>query len=150
MKILSYVDFINESTSNIEKAEMLLRDKELTLLMQKCEAGENVSIQIIRTEGATSYIGVALNDGEPVASVFHVSDPILAMVAIIIKNTKSDNIDTVKKEVKRQNQLLRYSVYPGKHTPTAKEVADRFNIRYGDFSNDNLPWMISTPINKRA
>ena len=149
---LNYKEFLNESnnTDLLKRAgDLQSRDKEIADILNDCEEGVHPSIQIVPTAGATSYIAIALNDGYPVAEVYTTADPQRALLALVMKNINSEKPDRIKYELSDDAPLLQYSVFAGERKPTLKEVADRFNFKYADFSSDALAFYTSTPISKR-
>jgi hypothetical protein len=150
--MLNYNEFLNENKSaDLLKiaGDLQNSDTELADTLNDCEEGVNPAIQIVPTAGATSYIAVALNDGYPLADVYSTSDPQRALLAHIMKNINSDKLDRIKYELSENAPLLKYSVFAGDRKPSLKEVADRFNFKYADFSSDALAFYTSTPISKR-
>ena len=150
--MLNYDEFVNEN-----KIQDLLKiagdlqnsNKEIAGILNDCEEGKHTSVQIVPTPGATSYIAVALNNGYPMAEVYTTSDPQRALLALVMKNINSEKPEKIKYELTDNAPLLQYSVFGGDRKPTLKEVADRFNFKYGDFSSDALAFYTSTPISKR-
>lgn len=150
--MLNYEEFLNENRSqDLLKiaGDLQSRDKEIAEILNDCEEGTNPAIQIVPTAGATSYVAVALNDGYPLADVYTTTDPQRALMAHIMKNVNSEKPDRIKYELLKDAPLLKYSVFAGDNKPSLKEVADRFNFKYADFSSDALAFYTSTPISKR-
>jgi hypothetical protein len=150
--MLNYSQFLNESSKNTllkTAADILTQDTEMAELLNDCEEGMYTAVQIVPTAGAKEYIAVALNNGYPTADVYNTSDPKIALLAHVMNNIKKVNREFIMGQLKDKSQLLQYSVFAGNEKPTLKEIADRFNFNYADFSGDALAFYTSTPISKR-
>lgn len=148
----NYVEFLVESKNVqdlLKKAsEIIARDTGVSELLQRCEEGFYSSVQVVPTAGAESYIAIALNDGYPIAEVYSTTEPLRALLAHVFLNTAQINRKLIFSEL-QEHSLLKYSVFAGDRKPSLKEVADRFNYNYADFSSDALAFYTSTPISKR-
>ena len=61
--ILNYSEFLFESKKHdiVEKAKKLLQHEDLRQTLQDCVDGKREKIQVVPTEGAKSYVAVAIN-----------------------------------------------------------------------------------------
>lgn len=146
----NFSDWLSESKveDSLLHAKEIFHDSDMKELFNDVEEGKYPSIQVIKTPGATSYIGVALNDGFPLTEVFHTSSPIEALLAIIILDNRTTNPEVIKGELTREELLLQYVVFAGDRKPTSEEMAKRFNITYQDPDDNSVSFYTSTPIRK--
>lgn len=148
---LDYISFLNESFERfLERASELAASKELAEKLAECSEGKYPNVQIVDTPGADSYVGVAINDGASFSEVYKVSDPRVALVAIVMKNTGKDDTKSIIDEITSEDHsILRYSVFGGNKVMDPKEIAARFNLDIYKVPNgDTVSYCTSTPIRK--
>jgi hypothetical protein len=144
---LNYSEFINESKDErISLAKSLASQKHLAEVLNNCEEGKHKSVQINITPGASSYVGVALNDGETFSEVYPVSDPKVALVALVMKNTGRKDPKEISNILTVDDEILNYAVFAGDRAMTHKEVIDKYNFGYKIPAGDAVPIYTSTPV----
>lgn len=134
----------------MSRAKELVNDEKLKVVLNDCLEGKYPSVQVVPTPGADSYVGVALNDGAPLSEIFHTSDPVVALVAIVIRNTNKEDVESIKSELTLSGEFLNYSVFAGERPMTAGEIAKRFNFSYKVPAGDAVPFFTSTPISRKT
>jgi hypothetical protein len=150
--MLNYDQFLNENEKQNflkQAGDILDQDAEMAEILNDCEEGKYTAVQILPTPGTKRYVAVAINDGYPVADIYQTSDPKRALLALLIKNLRISSREAIIGELTSNSQVLQYSVFASDKKPTLKEIADRFNFNYADFSGDALAFYTSTPISKR-
>ena len=143
MELLSYSEF------NLKKlAKKLLKNQNLLEFLEACENGEIPQIQIQRIESSESYVAIATNSGNPESEVFKTSDPFIALVSLVIKDTKFTTADQILEAMYINSQTVTYSVLPGNRKMTKRELEDRYNMSYPDFTQEGTVKMTNSPIVK--
>jgi len=143
-----YESYLNESENAERIHKLIIKNSELSEVLNKAIEGFYSHIQVIVTEGVTSYVGVALNDGESISEVYKTADPKVALVSIIIKNSGRKDVENLISLITTEDNYLAYSVFPGNRPMSQQEVADRFNFDYKVPPGDAVPFYTSTPIKK--
>jgi len=142
----NYNEFLNESKENeLALAEKFSKEDKFKSMSDKCKEGMHPHISITETHDADSYTTVALNDGSPISEVYKTKDPVVALIAIIIKNTGRKKSDEILSIIETDDPLLAYSVFPGDHKLTDDQIANRFNFSKPD---NNVSFYTSTPVIK--
>lgn len=143
----SFDQFLNESyEKDLSLARKFAVDSEMKPVLDNCLEGVYSHISVIDTHGAKSFVAVALNDGAPICEVYNVSDPRIALLAIIIKNTQRDELEEVKSIIETHDSQLNYSVFGGDKKLTTEEILNRYNFKKPD--NVVPPFITDTPITK--
>lgn len=137
---LSFEEFLNESIGTLEKAMNLMSNKKLAEVLNNCEEGKYQHVQVQPTAGATSYIGVAINDGTPISEVYETTDPKAALVAIVIKNTGKEDPNDISSILSFEEPILNYTVFAGNKPMTSREIADRYNFNTIKTVGDAVPF----------
>lgn len=137
--ILNYSEFLFESKKHdiVEKAKKLLQHEDLRQTLQDCVDGKREKIQVVPTEGAKSYVAVAINSGGfPISEVFHTSDPKLALLCILLMNDGMEKTaDELISIMNIRDSLLQYSVFPGERKMTTEEILAKYNVSPDDKSS---------------
>ena len=144
----SYLEFITEGNDNlINTAEKFSKSDILKDVLIDCQEGKYQHIQVLPSTMYTkSFVGVAFNDGNAVSEVFNTEDPKVALVAIIIKNTGSKDIDRIERILTIKDSILNYAVLPGNKIMSKTEIENRFNFQY-KMPEDSIQGLLtSTPI----
>ena len=146
---LGYSDFLNESVDPvIIKAKKLANNKQLAKVLNECEEGIYTWISVIRTRGAKSYVGVALNDGNAISYVYDISDPRVALVALILDNSKNNNPEEIISMLTNKDELLNYAIFAGNKSLSPEEISKRFNFQFKTSATDNTVMRTNTPVIK--
>lgn len=142
----NYNEFLNESQEDeLILAEKLASEDKFKLVSDKCKEGMHPHISIDAVHDAKSYVTVALNDGSPISEVYATEDPMVALIAIIIKNTGRKKSDEILSIIETDDPILAYSVFPGDHKMTSDQIANRFNFSKPE---NDVPFYVSTPVIK--
>jgi hypothetical protein len=142
----NYNEFVNESKEDdFTLAEKFASEDKFKSVSDKCQAGMHPHISITSVHDAKSYVTVALNDGSPISEVYNTEDPIVALIAIIIKNTGRKKSDEILNVIETNDSVLAYSVFPGDQKMTDDQISNRFNFSKPE---NNVPFYTSTPIVK--
>ena len=148
---LSYTEFIRESAENrIFQAEKVARDPQLAKILNDCEEGKHVHVALNVTPGADSYVGVAINDGTSTSEVYKTSDPKVALIAIIMKNTSRTSPEEIASILKTKDDFLNYTVFAGDRAMTQEEVAKKYNSEFKISPGVASQFFTSTPIKKET
>jgi hypothetical protein len=142
----NYNEFLNESKEDdLVLAEKIAAEDKFKSVSDKCEEGMHPHISITAVHDAKSYVAVALNDGSPISEVYSTKDPMVALIAIIIKNTSRKKSDEILSIIETNDSLLAYSIFPGDQKMTDDQIANRFNFSKPE---NNVPFYTSTPVIK--
>jgi len=142
----NYNQFLNETKEDdLALAEKFASKDKFKSVLDKCKDGMHPHISINAVHDAKSYVTVALNDGSPMSEVYQTENPLVALIAIIIKNTNRKKSDEVLSIIETNDSLLAYSVFPGDQKMTDDQIANRFNFSKPE---NNVPFYTSTPIVK--
>lgn len=142
----NYNEFLNESKEDdLALAEKFAKEDKFKSISADCQEGMHPHISINAVHDAKSYVAVALNDGSPVSEAYQTENPMIALIAIIIKNTGRKKSDEILSIIETNDSLLAYSVFPGDHKMTDDQIANRFNFSKPE---NDVPFYTSTPVVK--
>jgi hypothetical protein len=146
-----YNQFLKESeNSDIHLAEKLSKNDHLSGVLNDCEEGKFPHVQIVVTSGASSYIGIAFNDGFPVTDVYKTTDPKVALTSIVVKNTNRKDPESIASILKASSDFLTYSVFAGDRKMTRDEISRMFNYDIKISPGDAVPFYTSTPLSNKT
>jgi hypothetical protein len=142
----NYNEFLNESKEDdLAIAEKFATEDKFKSASDNCKEGMHPHISITAVHDAKSYVTVALNDGSPISEVYITEDPMVALIAIIIKNTNRKKSDEILNVIETNDSMLAYSVFPGDEKMTSDQIANRFNFSKPE---NDVPFYTSTPVIK--
>ena len=151
MEIKSFQEFNEKdslSNSEILKiAKRVIKNSEISDFLTECKEGVHTQIQIQSTESVKSYLGIATNGGDPFSEVFNVSDARIALLGIVIMNTRMTKATEILNVISITSHALEYIVFPGNKKLSDSELQSRYNLNKEEYKEFRSRGM-GTPISK--